>query len=246
MDSGFYAICTALVTKTQALDAVANNLANVNTNGFRAEHSQFKSILADARAGGQSALNQAVNSYGVMGSTRLDLQSGSLEKTGNDLDFAVNGAGFFAVQTPAGEMYTRAGNFTVSSKGQLVTQAGDPVLGESGPINVSGGQVHVGPDGTLSVAGAVVGKLKVVNFAADTDLSPKGKSYYSAPTGSSTVSVDATIEQGVLEDSNANPIGSAVELINVQRQAEMLERTMTFFSNDLDKTAAEDLPRVSS
>lgn len=246
MDSGFYAACTALMSKTQALESVANNLANVSTSGFRSERNQFSSVLANASVTGSSPLNLAVNNYGVLGGTRLDQSEGSLEKTGNDLDFAIDGPGFFAVQTSTGRMYTRDGNFQIAANGQLVTPEGDPVLGEKGVINVSGGQVQVGPDGTISVNGAVAGRLKVVDFPSSTPLASMGKTYYSAPQDSEIEAKHASVQQGVIEGSNVNAVSSAVELINVQRQAEMMERALSFFNSDLDKTATEDLPRVNS
>jgi flagellar basal-body rod protein FlgF/flagellar basal-body rod protein FlgG len=228
------------------LDSVANNLANVNTSGFKSERNQFSSVLANASVTGASPLNLAVNNYGVLGGTRLDLSEGSLQKTGNDLDFAIDGSGFFVVQTAAGRMYTRNGTFQVAANGQLVTPEGDPVLGEKGTINVSGGKVHVGPDGTLSVDGAVAGRLKIVDFPATTQITSIGKTYYSAPANSEIEASKSSIQQGVIEASNVNPVSSAVELINVQRQAEMMERALSFFNSDLDKTATEELPRVSS
>jgi flagellar basal-body rod protein FlgF/flagellar basal-body rod protein FlgG len=246
MDSGFYAACTGLMSKTQALDSVANNLANVNTSGYRSQRNQFSSVLANASLSGSSPLNLAVNNYGVLGGTRLDMTQGSLEKTGNDLDFAVDGQGFFAVQTSAGRMYTRSGNFQIGASGQLITAEGDPVLGEKGTINVSGGKVHVGADGTISVDGAVAGRLKVVDFAPSTQLQAVGKTYYSAPPDSEIEAKLASVQQGVIEGSNVNAVTTAVELINVQRQAEMMERAMSLFNTDLDKSATEDLPRVTT
>ena len=246
MDSGFYAACTAVMSKAQALESVANNLANVNTSGFRSQRNQFSSVLANASASGGSPLNLAVNNYGVLGGTRLDMSQGSLEKTGNDLDFAIDGSGFFAVQTPTGRKYTRSGNFQVAANGQLITPEGDPVQGEKGAINVSGGKVHVGTDGTISVNGAVAGRLKIVDFASTTQLAATGKTYYSAPENSEIEAKQASVQQGVIEASNVNPVTSAVELINIQRQAEMMERALSLFNSDLDKTATEDLPRVTS
>jgi flagellar basal-body rod protein FlgF/flagellar basal-body rod protein FlgG len=228
------------------LDSVANNLANVNTSGFRAERNQFKSIMAKATATGSSPLNLAVNNYGVLGGTSLDLTSGSIKKTGNDLDLAINGSGFFTVQTKAGQVYTRNGEFQVSSTGELVTSSGDAVLGDKGPINISGGKVDIGSDGTISVDGAAVGKLKIVDFPAATQLTPMGSTYFTAPQNAETDATQSTIEQGAIEASNVNPVSSAVELINIQREAEMMQRTVTMFSSDLDKTATEDLPRVTS
>jgi flagellar basal-body rod protein FlgF len=245
MDSGFYAACTALMSKTQAMESVANNLANVNTSGFRAQRNQFSSVLADASVTGSSPLNLAVNNYGVLGGTRLDLSQGSLETTGNDLDFAIDGPGFFAVQTAAGRKYTRSGNFQVAANGQLITAGGDPVLGEKGAINVSGGKVHLGSDGTISVNGAVVGQLKIVDFPSSTQLEAMGKTYYSAPAGSEIGAKQVSVQQGVIEASNVNPVTSAVDLINIQRQSEMMGRALSFFNTDLDKTATEDLPRVN-
>ena len=234
------------MSKTQALESVANNLANVNTPGFRSERNQFSSVLANASATGSSPLNLAVNNYGVLGGTRLDTSQGSLEKTGNQLDFAIDGAGYFAVQTTAGRMYTRSGNFQVAANGQLVTSEGDPVMGEKGVLNVSGGKVHVGADGTISVDGAVVGRLKVVDFSSSTQLAATGKTYYSAPENSEIEAKQASVQQGVIESSNVNPVTSAVELINIQRQAEMMQRALSLFNSDFDKTATEDLPRVTS
>src|ERR1700761_3645591 len=136
MDSGYYAACTALLSRTQALDTIANNLANAGTVGFRAERNVFSSVLAAAGSAPGSALNQAINNYGILSGTTLDLSQGALQKTGNDLDLAIEGLGFFVVQTANGPMYTRNGSFQVSSKGQLVTAAGDAVMGDKGVISL--------------------------------------------------------------------------------------------------------------
>ncbi|MFZ0287374.1 MAG: flagellar hook-basal body complex protein, partial [Terriglobales bacterium] len=113
MDSGFYAACTALMGRTQALDLIANNLANVSTPGFRAQHEVFRSLLASSSDIPMSGLNQAVNNYSVLGGSELDFTQGNLEKTGNDLDLGIQGSGFFVAQTTAGKVFTRNGNFHV-------------------------------------------------------------------------------------------------------------------------------------
>src|SRR5215470_3634064 len=130
VDSGYYAACAGLRSQTQALEVVANDLANLNTSGYRGQQPTFRSLLA----GGESAnpLNRAINDFNITGGTRLDLSTGSLERTGNPLDLAIEGQGFFAVQTRAGILYTRNGAFQVSASGELVTGEGDPVLGEQG------------------------------------------------------------------------------------------------------------------
>lgn len=244
MDSGFYAACTALMARTQALDMVANNLANVSTPGFRAQHDMFRSLLTGSSIYPMSGLNQAVNNYSVLGDSRLDFAQGNLEKTGNDLDLAIQGSGFFAVQTTAGPVYTRDGNFHISPQGKLVTSQGDLVMGTTGPIDIVGGPVSISPDGTISVNGAVAGQLKVVDFPPGTALESVGATYYSAPPKKEIPATEASIQQGALEASNVNPVSSAVELITVQRYAELMQRALSMFHTDMNQIATQDLPRI--
>lgn len=245
MDSGYYAACTALVSRTQALDTIANNLANASTVGFRAEHNVFSSVLASTGGSSSSSLNQAINNYGLMSGTSLDSNQGALQKTGNDLDMGIEGPGYFVVQTANGPMYTRNGVFQVSSKGQLVTQTGDAVMGDKGVISMAPGPVSVSPDGTISSNGAVAGKIKVVEFPAGTELSSVGSNYYSAPPNTAAPATTSSVRQGMLESSNVNPIAGMVELVNAQRSAEMMQRALTMFNSEIDKTATQDLPKVS-
>jgi len=245
MDSGFYAACAALMARSQALDVVANNLANTSTPGYRAEHNIFRSFLASASGRLVSNLNLAVNDYGILGGNQMDLTQGNLNHTGNDLDFAVQGPGFFLVQTPTGPFYTRNGNFQVSPQGQLITAEGDPVMGEEGIIQIVGGPVDVSPDGTISVNGAVAGKMKLVEFPAGTPLESSGRTYYSAPRNSAVAATKSSIAQGTLEDSNVNPVASAVELVSVQRYAEMMQRALKMFDSELNRIATDELPRVT-
>jgi flagellar basal-body rod protein FlgF len=245
MDSGFYAACTALVSRTQALDTIANNLANASTVGFRAEHNVFSSVLASTGNVPDSALNQAVNTYGVLGGNALDQSQGALQKTGNQLDLGIEGPGYFVVQTADGPMYTRNGAFQVSSKGQLVTASGDAVMGDQGVITMLPGPVSISADGTISSNGAVAGKLRVVEFPAGTELTSMGSTYYSAPARTAAPATNSYLRQGMLESSNVNPIASMVELITAQRSAEMAQRALGLFNNEMDKTATQDLPKVS-
>ncbi len=247
MNSGYYAACTGLVSRTEALDTIANNLANTSTPGFRARHNVFSSVLA--ASGGDddtlSVLNQDANDYGILSATRMDGTQGALTKTGNDLDVAIEGPGYFSVQTSSGVAYTRAGNFRVSPEGQLITAKGDPVLGENGPITLVGAPISISANGTISVKGAVAGRLKVVEFDASTELQSDGSMYTTAPAGAAKVATDSNVRQGMLESSNANPVTSVVELITAQREVETMRRVLTMFNSELDKTAAQDLPRVS-
>ncbi len=245
MDSGFYAACAGLRAQTQTLEMIANNLANLNTTGYRAHQANFRSLLAGNAAANRNALNRAVNDFGVLGGSRVDLHSGNLSETGNPLDLAIEGDGFFAVQGRGQVLYTRNGNFRVSASGQLITSEGDPVLGEQGLISVPSGQVAVGADGTLSVDGAIAGKVRVAAFAPGTNLQAVGSTYYAAPENAApTAASGISIRQGMLESSNVNAVAASIALIAVQRQAEMLQRALSLFANDFNHIAASELPRL--
>lgn len=245
MDSGFYAACAALMARSQALDLVANNLANTSTPGYRGQHNIFRSFLATASRHLGSGLNQAVNDFGVSGGSQMDLTQGNLEHTGNDLDFAIQGPGFFKVETANGPVYTRNGNFQVSAQGQLITAQGDPVMGQHGVIRIVGGPMTVSPDGTISVNGAVAGQIKLVEFPPGTALESVGKTYYSAPPKSEVPAKQSTMVQGSLETSNVNPVASAVELVAVQRYAEMMQRALSMFHTEFNRIATDEIPRVN-
>src|SRR6201997_55189 len=127
MDSGYYAAMTGLVARSQALDTAAANLANAQTPGYRAEREDFRSVLLgpDAR---DSQLGETVNNYGLLGGDRLNMAQGALQQTGNPLDLAIEGQGFFAVQTAQGVRYTRDGSFRRAIDGTMITANGEPVL----------------------------------------------------------------------------------------------------------------------
>jgi flagellar basal-body rod protein FlgF len=244
MSSGYYAACTGLMSRTEALDTIAHNVANVSTSGFRGSHNVFSSVLATTGDSSLSVLNQDANDYGVLGGTQLDTSQGALTSTGNDLDVAIEGAGYFTAQTANGTVYTRAGNFRVSPKGQLTTAAGDPVLGDNGPITIVGEPVSISADGTISVNDAIAGRLKVAEFAPATQMQSAGGTYYTAPAGSALGATNSKVHQGELEGSNVNPITSVVELITAQRGVEDMRHVLSMYNSELDKTAVQDLPRV--
>jgi flagellar basal-body rod protein FlgF/flagellar basal-body rod protein FlgG len=244
LDSGFYAACAGLKAQTQALEVVANNLANLNTSGYRGQAPTFRSLLVSAGGAESNPLNRAINDFNVLGGSRVDLGPGSLERTGNPFDLAIEGNGFFAVETKAGTLYTRNGGFQVSREGELITGDGDRVLGEQGPIRVPSGTASISADGTLSVNGAVAGKLRVVEFAPGSLLVPQGGSYYAAAGGSPQPAGGAYVRQGMVEASNVNPVSAMVGLIAVQRHAEMLQRALSLFHSEFNRIAADELPRV--
>jgi flagellar basal-body rod protein FlgF/flagellar basal-body rod protein FlgG len=244
MDSGFYSAFTGFSTRLDALEVVANNLANANTTGYKAQISFYRSMPAWLQESLTTPLNQVVNRFGVLGGAQLDLTPGNLEKTENPTDVALQGAGFFNVQTKGGVRYTRDGNFQLDAKRRLVTATGDQVLGEQGPLQIPSGQLTISEDGTISVDGGVVAKLKVTEFSLANDLRPEGNTYLAAQGAAGKTSKDARVMQGSLETSNSNPVKATVSLIELQRTAQMMEKALSIFHNEFNKTAAQDLPRV--
>ena len=251
MDSGLYAAYTGLLARTQALDTAANNLANAGTTGFRAERDYFRGVLAGglgsvAGSAEGSQVGNSVNGFGVLGGSTADFGQGPLTPTGNPLDLALNGTGFFAIQTAHGVRYTRDGAFTRSASGELQTGAGEAVLDQAGkPLAMPTGSLEVGADGTLSVEGGVVGKIGVFGFADAGKLVLEGGSRFAAPAGVPATTADAEVKQGAVEGANQDVVHGTMQLMLVQRQAEMMQKALNVFDNSFDKTAAEELGRVA-
>jgi flagellar basal-body rod protein FlgF len=251
MDSGVYAAYTGLMSRTQALDTAANNLANAGTNGFRAQRDYFRGVFAgglDREEPADSQVGESVNGFGVLGGNRLDMGQGQLATTGNPLDLALQGQGFFALQAQNGISYTRDGAFSRSSTGVLESSRGEPVLDvNQKPITIPTGTIHVAADGSISVStpegSAIVGQVGVFDFADQSNLIADGANRFSAG-GAKPVAGNALVQQGAIEGANEDAIHGTMQLVLVQRQAEMMQKALSVFNNEFDKTAAEDLPRV--
>jgi len=244
MNSGFYSAFSGFAARMDALDLVANNLANANTVGFKSQHEFYRSFAAWLQPSLTTPINDAVNHYGVLGGARLDLSPSSLEPTGNDTDVALEGPGFFTVQAKNGLRYTRAGNFSLNTQRQLITAQGDLVQGDQGPIQIPDGKLAISPDGTLSVDGTLVAKLKIADFASNTQLTPEGNTYFVAPQGAAKPAADVNVRQGNLETSNSDPVRSTVALIELQRTAQLMEKALSIFHNEFNKVAASQIPQV--
>lgn len=244
MDSGFYSTFTGFSTRMDQLEVVANNLANANTPGYKAEIAFYRAMPAWLQQSLTSPLNQVVNRFGVMGGAQLDMSQSNLEKTDNPTDLALQSAGFFNVKTQAGIRYTRDGNFQLNAQRQLVTSQGDLVMGEAGPLQIPSGQLTISQDGTISVDGGVVGKLKVTQFASPADLKPEGNTNFAAQGAPGKSATNLKVVQGALETSNSDPVKATVSLIELQRTAQMMEKALSIFHNEFNRTAAQDLPRV--
>ncbi len=209
-----YILASGAERAKEQLDVASNNLANLNTPGF-------KKVLMEEFS--QHVPKNKGDSYNLMvfprfKKTYVVLSQGPLQKTGNPLDLALKGEGFFAVKVRGKEVYTRNGHFFIDSNGRLVDQNGNPVLDISGKeIVLSGrGKVTVTPDGVVYEGNEERGVLKIVSFKG---VKPLGNSYYQgvgAPTAT-----DAEVLQGFLESSNVNPVEGMVSLIEAQRRFEI-------------------------
>ncbi|MBI5837368.1 MAG: flagellar basal-body rod protein FlgF [Candidatus Eisenbacteria bacterium] len=199
-------------------ETLANNLANALTPGFKRDKVSFQSVLKQAAAGGSPAPMPGGPSLAADPRTRPDMRPGSVDQTGNPLDLAITGDAFFAVSTPAGERYTRAGNFTMNAGGQLSLPDGSQVLGEGGPIRVEG-DVTISPDGTVTTGGQPAGRLRLVKFPEGAELTREGATLW-ASSGQPVAATGATVKQGFLEGSNVNPVEEMIDMVAAFRSYE--------------------------
>ena len=201
------------------LDVIANNLANVTTNGFKARQTRFADYLSSpARFDAFQGRDKLID-YVVDAGTPLDTSSGPVETTGNALNVAVKGDSYLVVQTPTGERYTRNGAFQVDLAGQLVTNDGYAVLGENGPIAFGPQETgaSIGPDGTVTTSQGQRGKLRLVRFDDQQALRNEGSHVFSATTPPQPAGLAGRLEPGAIEKSNVKPIVEMTRLMEVNR-----------------------------
>lgn len=217
MDNGFYTTLNRQTGLMQEMQAIANNIANVSTTGFRKEGVVFSEYV-DAMGGEAPSLSMADASGRV-----IDLAQGPLAKTGGTFDFAIEGEGFFMIETPQGNQLTRAGSFTPSPEGELLTSDGYRLLDAGGsPVSVPQnlGAVALAPDGTLSAGGQPVAQVGIFRPTAVSDLVHQAGTRFSV-SGEVEPVEDGKIFQGFLESSNVSPVGEIARMIEVQRAYEM-------------------------
>jgi flagellar basal-body rod protein FlgF len=242
------------LTLERQMDVVANNVANVNTTGFKADRSMFEEFLnSRAREDNFAGADRRVSFVQDRG-TFKDFTQGASEQTKNPLDVAIDGRGFLAVQTPAGERYTRDGGLQINNQGQLVTASGNPVLGSSGPIvfQPTDHDITIAADGNVTVLegtnriDSVRGKLRVVSFADAQKLVKQGSNLYSAGAGTAAQpDVVSKIRQGFIEKSNVNSVAEMSRMIEVTRAYTQIS-AMLQQQGDLRKTSLDKLADVPS
>jgi flagellar basal-body rod protein FlgF len=200
--------------------AIAHNLANVSTAGYKRRCTSFVQLLQAQISGAEEGA--AATSGTVVEEMSIDFTQGSLMETGRALDLALTGKGFFVLETPDGPLYTRHGAFVTNDTGQLVDSAGRIVAGEAGPIVIPPAanpqNVQVSKDGTLSASGAGFGKVRLVEFEDESSLLPVGDSCYLPAEGvEPTAATGAAVQQGYQEASNVRAVEELIALITVTR-----------------------------
>lgn len=233
------------------LDVVANNIANVNTTGYKADSSLFEEFLTSGAHEDNFVGADRRVSYVQDRATYRDFSQGAADQTKNPLDLAIDGSGFLVVQTPAGERYTRDGGLQLNNQGQLVTVAGNPVLGTSGPIvfQPTDHDINVAPDGTITVVtgtsnvDSVRGKLRLVSFADAQKLLKEGANLYSAGDGAAQPDATSVVQQGFIEKSNVSAVSEMSRMIEVTRAYTQIS-TLLQQQSDLHKTAIQQLADV--
>jgi flagellar basal body rod protein FlgG len=223
----------------EQLDRLAADIANAGTAGYKAER---VSHVAVPRPDFGQVLESAVDV--AAGPGRLDFRAGALATTGRDLDVAIEGRGFFVVDTPAGQRFTRNGQFDRRADGTLTTTDGMPVLGENGPIKLADGPTTVESDGTLRSGGVVAGRLRIVDFEATDGLAREDAGRFRAAAGASPKALpSATLRGQALEQSNVSLPERMVQLTEAARSFEALQRGIAVMLNDVDGRAISEFGR---
>lgn len=248
MLKGIYTAASGMVAETIRTDVIANNLANANTNGYKKDLTISKSFgeLLLAKLEGREPAEQigGVGSGVVVNQVASAFTPGIYKDTGNTLDLALEGEGFFVVETPQGERYTRDGAFHLNSEGCLVTSQGYQVLGQNGPLNLHTGNaksVVINADGEIFIDRKQVDKLRIVDFQDKNALRKEGNSLWTGNGQSEDVRTQ--IRQGALESSNVNTITEMVNLITATKAYEVSQKMIQTQDASLDK-AVNDLGRV--
>jgi flagellar basal-body rod protein FlgG len=230
MGDSFIDSYSALDARMKLIDVITNNLANANTAGFKRD---FGLIFQ--------------NEVGYKAGIQVDVAQGPVVFTGNDLNAALDGPGFFVIETPNGRRYTRAGNFGLNTDGELVTKDGMPVLSTSdSPVVAGEGKIEIRDSGVVTVDGSEVASLKVVTFQDAAKIQKEGSSQFSwtgPPEGIQTVS-DPPVKGGFLEQSNVSAINEMVDLIAAYREFEAVQRSLRTLMVDMNDRLIQELGKL--
>lgn len=241
MSGTIYQAAAGALLQQMRLDMLSNNLANVNTSGFKADQPIFR--IPQAEMPDPPAMGPGrISPYAPPMEARTDFRGGALTRTGNPLDVAIAGKGFFEVQTPEGPKFTRKGNFTVNAEGVLSTPEGWPVVGQGGEIAIDGGRVEINERGEVFVDGEGVGELQIVDFAEPYALTKQGDTLFVPQQGEAAQAIapeEMHLVPGHLESSNVDPIRTMTEIIETMRVFEAYQRIIRTADEATAKTVNE-------
>lgn len=232
MDSASYISATAMKAAYRALEVATNNLSNLNSPGFKADKPFYRILNEEA---------DRLSGSAVMG-TSTDFSVGPIRRTGAQLDVAIKGQGFFAVQTPAGIQYTRNGSFTIGQGGELVTMQGHPVLDQNnqqvyiatGPSPIE--KITINQDGEIIIDNFVSSRIGVFSFDDPAGLRKEGDLHFTTDQPPQPV-VNPELQQGALEESNVNAVSAMLELIELQRMFDFSYKSVSTTMNDINRQA---------
>lgn len=241
---GLFMAATGMLTQQKRMDVVTNNLANATTTGFKEDGLVVRSFgdLLISRMDGFG--QRPVEPVGPLGTgihadrVRTVLTDGPLEETGRQTDIALTGQVFFAIETPEGERYTRAGNFQISEDGMLVTHEGHPVMGQNGPLRVGHAGFTVRPDGSVT-SSAGEDRLRLVELSDDDGLRKEGGNRYAHDSARLIAQTETSVRQGFLEGSNVDLSRQMTDMIEIYRSHEINQRMIRLFDEKLGKAVNE-------
>lgn len=240
MDSASYIAATGMKASFRSLEIATNNLANCNSPGFKADRPFYRILLDE----------YGKMSGSVLAGTIVDFKPGGFKTTGNPLDVAINGDGFFSIRTPNGIRYTRNGSFSISPSGELVTHDGYQVLNSSGgAITIIRGtqtpnELTISRTGEVVVDDNIVGTIGVAAFSTPESLIKEGDLNFRTADPPQMVA-NPNIEQGILEQSNVNAINAMLELIRINRTFELNQKAVMTTMNNLNRRAVSDITAQS-
>ncbi len=245
VSGGIYTAVSGMRAQMDALDILSNNLANINTAGYKEEKAFFTILRQEAGTSGQNQIGEVADRLKVIAESAMNPVSGSLALTNRDLDIALTGNGYLAVETPQGVRYTRNGSLVLNSRSELATADGFPVLSESGrPISLGSGSIRFAEDGDVYLEKVKVDRLKIVSFDKTSPLVREGNSLFSCQGGKSAERPsDSSIKQGFLEQSNVNPVSAVVSMVGILRNFEAMQKSVNLVMNDIDSKSIEKLGR---
>lgn len=247
---GLYTAASGMDTASMSIDTLANNLANVNTVGFKANKLNFQSfpemLIQKIDDQGEKPIGSIMTGSKVQQSF-INFAAGSIHQTGNPFDLAIHGDGFFNVESAEGKSYyTRAGNFTVNEAGFLTTMNGDHVQGAQGDIQLKldDAPFQINGQGQISAKGQVIGQITVTRFKNNQALEKLSENLYQAGQAAEEVTGNdgknaAQIQQGALEESNVNPVAELVNNIQGMRLYEALQKNIHMHNDTLGKAVNE-------